>query len=140
MQVWDSFFALVVLENIIVTPLSICFPHDFHHEKNTGMNWLAFEIFLNCLWALHFFINLNRVDFIRKVTTFKETSSRYIRSWLIPDVIALLGVSVSLAVGSFKWAKYFDLIRLMRFQDVLYPVYLMVEKYTTTGKKRVKQN
>ena len=115
MQVWDSFFALVVLENIIVTPLSICFPKDFHNDKTTGMNWLAFEIFLNILWAIHFFINLNRVDFIRKITSFKETSRVYLRFWLIPDAIALFGACISLAVGSFRWTKYFDLIRLMRF-------------------------
>ena len=60
MQLWDSFFALVILENIIVTPLAIAFPHDFHADDSTGMNWMAFEIFLNILWFFHFYINCNK--------------------------------------------------------------------------------
>lgn len=32
-QVWDSFFALVVLENIIVTPLTLSFPDAFHSKE-----------------------------------------------------------------------------------------------------------
>ena len=121
-----------------MTPLAIAFPHDFHADNTTGMNWLAFEIFLNCLWFIHFYINLNRVDHVRKNVSFLETFRAYLAFWLIPDAIALIGATIALCVNSFTWAKYFDLIRLLRFQDTLYPVFLMVEKYTTTGKKRVK--
>ena len=140
MKLWDSFFALVCLENIIVTPLSIAFPHNFHSKDGNGINWLAFEIFLNTLWSINFFININRIDTIRKIISFEKSCYAYLATWLIPDLVALIGAVVALCLGSFDWAKYFSLIRLLRFSDTLYPVDLIVEKYTIGGKKRVKQN
>lgn len=88
---------------------------------------------INGFWLLDFIINLNRVDFIRKITTCKDSFKVYWRSWLILDLIALAG-SVTMAVmGNYRYAKYFDCIRLLRFDDTLCPVYLMVETYNSTG-------
>jgi len=100
---------------------------------------LVLELVINSFWLISFFINLNRVDFLRKITSFRSTFLAYLRSWLVLDLIALVGSVTSAFMGEFRYAKYFDLIRLLRFQYVLYPVYLCVEKNTTTGQKRIVQ-
>jgi len=76
---------------------------------------MAFDLFINSLWLINFVINLNRVDFIRKITTFKETSRQYLRKWLIPDLIALSGSVAYTILKQHTNAKYFELIRLLRF-------------------------
>jgi len=91
------------------------------------------------MWAIDFFINFNRVDFIRKIVTLKETSKAYLNSWLIPDAVALVGSVVNVFLGKMRVAKYFDLIRLLHFRDALYPVNLCVQKNTSSGQKRVQQ-
>jgi len=57
---------------------------------------------------------------------------------MIPDGIALIGATIALFMGEFRWAKSFELIRLARFEDTLYPVYLLVERVTDAGKKRIR--
>ena len=135
-QAWDSFFAAIILLNVIITPLSIVFPEHFHEDEE-AIDWLGLELFLNSLWVIDFFINLNRVDFVRKIDTCGDTSCTYLRGTMIPDAVSLIGsVSASIA-GEFTIAKYFDLIRLIRFRDALYPVNLCVIRFTNNGKKRI---
>ena len=97
------------------------------------------ELFFNSLWLLDFFINLNRVDFIRKIVTFKDTSYAYLRKTMIPDSIALIGSTTACIMGKMVIAKYFDIIRLIRFRKVLYPIDLFVEYYSSSGQKRISQ-
>jgi len=97
-QVWDSFQAGIILLNSILTPLSICFPEHFH-EKKDSINWAAFGLFINFVWAVDFLINVNRVDFILKIITLRETFADYLRGWLIPDAIALIGSTTCILLG-----------------------------------------
>lgn len=137
-QAWDSFFAVIILLNVIMTPLSIVFPEHFHEDED-AIDWLALEMFLNALWVIDFFINLNRVDFVRKIDTCGDTTRAYLRGTMIPDAIALIGAISACIAGKFYVAKYFDLIRLIRFRDALYPVNLCVIRFTNNGKKRISQ-
>ena len=100
---------------------------------------MALECFLNFLWLCDFLINLNRVNFHLKVITFRETSRQYLHSTGVPDFVALVGAISSVLSGHIYTAKCFDLIRLLRSSDVLYPVRLLVNRYTTSGKRRIAQ-
>ena len=66
---WDSFFALVVWMNIIWTPLAICFSHEFYEYEESTVDWVAFDLLFESFWWIAFFINLNRVDLVRKIIT-----------------------------------------------------------------------
>ena len=122
----------MILLNIIITPLSIVFPEHFH-DNEEAIDWVGFELFLNSLWLIDFFINLNRVDFRKKIVSFKDTFRNYRRSTMIPDAIAAIG-SISFCLAKkMLVAKYFDLIRLIRFRDVLLPIKLVVIRTTSLG-------
>jgi len=124
---------------MVLTPLSISFPQSFH-LKIGGINWVAFELFMNGLWAIAFFININRVDFVLKIITPWDTFNRYLRSpFLVPDALCLIGVVTLLLVDEIMWAKYVDLIRLFHFSEALYPFNLCIEKNSNSGTKRIKQ-
>ena len=91
MMIWDSFFSLVILYNIIIVPVSIVFNQNFHDKEEPDIDWTIFGMFVNGLWALYFFFNINRVDFVRKITTFESTCKHYLRSpFLVPDLIILI--------------------------------------------------
>ena len=70
LRIWDSFFAVVVLITCIWTPLAIVFKDSFYLNEESSINWVFLDSFNNSLWALAFFINLNRVDFASKIETF----------------------------------------------------------------------
>ena len=125
------------MTNIIITPLTLVFPENFHESKDKTVDWLSLELFFNSLWFLDFFINLNRVDFIRKIVTFRDTSYAYLMKTMIPDAIALIGSTTACIMGRMVIAKYFDIIRLIRFRKVLYPIDLFVEYYSSSGQKRI---
>ena len=97
------------------------------------MDWVSFEIFLNALWLIDFYINLNRVDLIRKIITPKETALAYLHKTMIPDGISLLGSTACILAGYILYAKYFDLIRLIRFRKVLYPIDLFIAYTSGSG-------
>jgi len=122
-----------VLLNLILTPLAICFPDDLHENKNTNFSWLALELVLNLLWAFNFVINMNRVDPILKIFTFRESLNAYLRGWMIPDAIALITSTSSILANKLILAKWFDLIRVLHFQSSLYPVYLCILKTNKSG-------
>lgn len=42
-------------------------------------------------------------------------------------------------MGDFRKAKYFDMIRILRFRNVLDPVFYLIEAYNSTGSKRIEQ-
>ena len=119
-----------------MTPLSICFPESFH-SKEGSIDWLALELFINSLWLIDFIINLNRVNFSRKIITLRETSKVYLNTTLVPDAVALIGSTTATIMGEMMIGKYFDLIRLVRFRDMLYPMKLCVVRFTNTSQKRV---
>ena len=77
-MLWDSFFALVVILNLVWVPLAIVFTDSFHAAEDSSINWVALEMFIQILWLLAFVINLNRVDFQKKITTLQETSWAYL--------------------------------------------------------------
>ena len=63
---WDSFFGLIILYNIIWAPLAIAFYDSLYGDDESETNWVALDLFFNSLWAVAFFINCNRVDFVRQ--------------------------------------------------------------------------
>lgn len=136
-MVWDSFFALVMMFTIVWVPLAIVFTDSFHNAEDS-INWVAFELFFHGLWLVAFAINLNRVDFVKKIISFGQTSEAYFFSpFLVPDAVALIGAVACTISGNHLTAKYFELIRLFHYNDALYPVYFLVRKYSNTGKKRI---
>ncbi len=95
---------------------------------------------MNALWAIHFFINVNRVDFVLKIVTPFETFNRYLRSpFLIPDAFCLIMVVALILIDEMAWAKIVDLIRMFHFAETLYPINLLIERTSNSGTKRIKQ-
>ena len=111
-RVWDCFFALNICVNIILTPLTLVFPEVFH-ESEDNFDWLTFELFYNFFWLIDFYINLNRVDFLRKKITLRDTAYAYLCGTMIPDGIAILGSVGFCLAGEYVISKYFDMIRLI---------------------------
>jgi len=139
MLVWDSFFAIIILFNFIWTPLAIAFHHDLYGDETNETKWIALDLFTNSLWLIAFFINLNRVDTVMKIISFEETAYAYLISpFLIPDALVLI-ISVTLVCfDETKYARYFELIRFFHFNEVLYPVNLLIQYFTNSGQKRVR--
>ena len=135
MRVWDSIFSIVVLTTCIWNPLAIIFDDSFHLNEKSDINWVLLDSFNNGLWALAFVINLNRVDFARKIETFEDTSKAYLKSFLIPDALCLIVSIVAIAYDEPIFAKQFELIRCFHFNEALFPVTLFVQKVVTTGQK-----
>lgn len=108
-------------------------------SKDT-INWNAYELFMNALWAIYFFINLNRVDFVLKIITPFDTFNRYLRSpFLVPDAICLVLVVSLILLDEMGWAKIVDLVRMFHFSETLYPINLLIERTSNSGTKRIKQ-
>ena len=65
MKIWDSFFALVIFQNLFMVPLAYVFKDSFDIEgaEDSSVNYKAFDLFINMLWLIAFFINCNRVNF-----------------------------------------------------------------------------
>ena len=137
MRIWDSIFALVVLSTCIWNPLAIVFDDSFHLKENSDINWVVLDSFNNGLWALAFVINLNRVDFARKIETFGESSKAYLKSFLIPDLLCLIVSIVAIANDEPIFAKQFELIRCFHFNEALFPFNLLVQKFSRSGPKRI---
>ena len=92
------------------------------------------------LWAFAFFINLNRVDIIRKIITPRDTAYQYLRSpFLVPDALCLIVATACTISGDFREAHYIKLIRIFHFNEVLFPANLCVQTFTSYGQKRVSQ-
>ena len=110
------------------------------YEGDGGTNWKLFDLLVNGLWLVAFFINCNRVDYSRKIVTFKDTVGAYLASpFLIPDALVLI-MSVTLILADEpKYAKYFELIRLAHFNEALFPVNWLVLSVTNSGAKRAAQ-
>ena len=45
-MLWDSFFALVVILNLVWVPLAIVFTDSFHAAEDSSINWVALEMFI----------------------------------------------------------------------------------------------
>ena len=137
MRIWDSIFALVVLSTCIWNPLAIVFDDSFHLKEDSDINWVVLDSFNNGLWALAFVINLNRVDFARKIETFGESSKAYFKSFLIPDLLCLIVSVIAIANDEPIFAKQFELIRCFHFNEALFPFNLLVQKFSLSGPKRI---
>ena len=138
MRVWDCFFSTVTLYNNLWVPVALVFK-DSIYEGST-FNWFAFDIFIEMLWLLDFFINCNRVNPDLKIFKLKETLNAYLYSpFMIPDAIILI-VSVAFSCSGMPLnAKYAQAFRIMHFRDALYPLNLLVEYYNNSGQKRIRQ-
>ena len=137
MKVWDSFFSIVILFNFIWTPLVIAFHHDLYGDETNDTNWVVLDVINNSLWLIAFFINLNRVDSVMKIITFEETAWAYLVSpFLIPDAICLIMSTILIGVDETKYAKFFEILRLFHFQEMLYPLNLLVSYFVNSGQKR----
>lgn len=140
MMVWDSFFALVILTNIILIPISICFAENFHESSEPDIDWTTFGMFMNGLWAMYFFLRINRVDYARKNVVFYDTMMAYLKSpFLIPDLIILISSSLCIIIGNHQAARFIELFRIFHFKEALYPINLCVRTFTNNGQKRISQ-
>ena len=119
-------------------PLSISFSHDLYVNKEE--DWLALDLIMNGFWLIAFFINMNRVNFVMKIVTLKDTTKAYLKSpWLIPDFICIVGSITMTLLNEPVNAKYFELLRILHFKETLYPVNLCIQTFTNSGQKRVVQ-
>ena len=129
MKIWDSFFALVIFQNLFMTPLAFVFKDSFDIEgaADGSVNYKAFDLFINSLWLTAFFINCNRVNFVLKIVTPYETIRAYFKSpYLIPDLVSLVGSVAAIFSGKHRMAKAFELIRIFHVKEALYPAFLCV--------------
>ena len=141
MRVWDSFFALVYLQNIIFSPIMFVFHENFDLEgEDSAINWKALDLFINGLWLIGFFINCNRVDFAMKIVTPRETIRAYFRSpFLIPDLVSLIGSFTAIFLNKHQTAKGFELIRIFHINDALFPAFLAVQTFSQQGQNRIRK-
>lgn len=138
-RVWDSIFALVILFNIVWSPVAIAFQHNFYQEDDT-INWDALDLTINAFWLIAFFINLNRVDEQLHRFTFWDTSKAYLRSpYLIPDFVTMVGSITMILLNKPIQGKYFELVRLLHYKKTLYPVNLLIQITVSSGQKRISQ-
>ena len=129
MKIWDSFFALVILQNLFMVPLAYVFKDSFDIEgaADSSVNYKAFDLFIHMLWLIAFFINCNRVNFVLKIVTPYETIRAYFKSpFLIPDLVALVGAVACLFSNKHRMGKAFELIRILHVKEALYPAFLCV--------------
>ena len=127
MRIWDSFWSLVLLYTIIWTPLAIAFQDNFHGNEDSGVNWVALDVFINVLWFIAFLINLNRVDFMLQIVTFEETWRAYNSSlFMLPDAAILIASVVLIIIDEPIYAKYFELLRILHYNKALFPVNLAI--------------
>ena len=141
MRVWDSFFALVYLQNIIFSPIVFVFHENFDLEgEDSSIDWKALDLFINGLWLIGFFINCNRVDFAMKIVTPRETIRAYFRSpFLIPDLVSLIGSFTAIFLNKHQTAKGFELIRIFHINDALFPAFLAVQTFSQQGQNRIRK-
>ena len=72
-----------------------------------------------------------------KIITFEDTVSAYFYSpFMVPDLIVIICVFVFIAIDEPIIAKYFELFRMLHFNDTLYPIYLCVDRFAP-GRKRI---
>ena len=110
------------------------------YEGDGSTNWKLFDLLVNGLWLVAFFINCNRVDYLRGRETFKETVGAYLASkFLIPDALVLIMSVPLILADESKYAKYFELIRLAHFNEALFPVNWLILSVTNSGAKRAAQ-
>ena len=55
---------------------------------------------------------------------------------MVPDLIVIICVFVFIAIDEPIIAKYFELFRMLHFNDTLYPIYLCVDRFAS-GRKRI---
>ena len=140
MRVWDSFFALIYLQNIIFSPIVFVFHENFALGENSDIDWKALDLFISGVWLIGFFINCNRVDFVMKIVTPRETIRAYFRSpFLIPDLVALIGSVTAIFMNEHQTAKGFELIRIFHINDALYPAFLAVQMFSSQGQNRIRK-
>jgi len=97
-------------------------------------------MFIEFLWLIDFFINCNRVNPSLKIFKLQETVKAYLFSpFMIPDAIILIVSVVYSCMGLPLYAKYAQVFRIMHFRDALYPINLLIELYSTSGYKRIRQ-
>ena len=133
MRIWDIFFALVYLQNIVFSPIVFVFHDNFDIEdsENSTINWKALDLFINVLWLIGFFINCNRVNFALKIVTPRDTVRAYFRSpFLLPDLVSLVGSFTAILMNKHQTAKAFELIRIFHINDALFPAYLAVQTFS----------
>ena len=131
---------MVVLYNLFWTPVAIVFSEGFHESVEPGINFKVLDLFIQSLWLVAFFINLNRVNFPMKIVEPLETARAYLRSpFLIPDLVALAGATTYILVNQPITAKYFELIRIVHLREALFPANLLVQRLTNSGQKRIAQ-
>ena len=86
------------------------------------------------LWAIAFFINLNRVDILRKIITPRDTVLQYLKSpFLVPDALVLILASAFTISGDYEEAHYIKLIRIFHLNEALFPANLCVQTFTNYG-------
>ena len=90
MRLWDLFFSLVMLTTLMVLPYAFVFDYE---EGN------ALFIINESIWLLAFFINMNRVDPIKKRIKFKDTFKAYLWPWMILDASVLIAVTTTFVLG-----------------------------------------
>ena len=134
MRVWDNFWSLIICYTIIWTPLAIAFEDNFHGDEDSNVNWVALDLFMNGLWALAFFINVNRVDFVLQIVRFEDTWRAYFRSFfMVPDLLVLI-ISVTLiCVDEPIYAKYFELMRILHYNEALFPANFAIQNCLNSG-------
>lgn len=125
----------MVAYTIFWCPVAIIFHEDFHSsEEDDTINFKVFDLFIQSLWLIAFFINLNRVNFPMKIVEPLETASAYLYSpFLIPDLVALCGAVTAILVDLPVTAKYFELIRLIHLREALFPINLLVQRLVNSG-------
>lgn len=74
-----------------------------------------------------------------KITTLKDSSKVYLRSYLIPDIIALLGTIYALYTNNILLNRFSNMIRFVHYPSLFYPFHWAIERYSQASKKRTHQ-
>jgi hypothetical protein len=127
--------SLLVFYTIITVPIFFVFNENFYGSPHHKVNWIAVNLFVEIIWALAFFINMNRVDPALKIFTLKDSFKAYLFSpLLIPDLVILVLSVMYTIMRNHHYAKAVQLFRiLLNWKKILFPINLAVEYFNTLG-------
>ena len=133
---WQFLFALLVVINYIYAPFITAFS-TLRKQYTETVNF--FEITIEGFWALSIFINFVTASSERKIFNFKDSAKRYLRTYGIFDICALIGnLYIWLVLGgkANSTASIVLFIRFTHFSSMFYPIKFYIRNYTMYNKKR----
>ena len=138
MVFWQFIFSLLVYINFLYAPFITAFSALRVSYRSTVQ---SFEFFIEYFWILAIIINFLTASTERKIFTFNASARRYMQSYGIFDICAVLGnlyVRTIAKTSDPNTEAIILFIRFTHFAAIFYPVKYYIRNYTMLDKKREK--